>query len=96
MNRWAYILVFDDKLGTRQEIQNYLDTRPEILNWFACMTNAIFIVSDQTATSLQQIVSQFNKNDAYFVILDVKTDKNGWLPKAAWNFMNNPKANWEK
>ena len=96
MTKWGYILVFDDGLGTRKEIQDYLDTLPEVLNWYACMTNSIFIVSNTTATILQQKISQFNRNGSRFVILDVDTDRNGWLPKAAWEFMKTPKANWEK
>ncbi|SRR6266487_1471820 len=91
-NRWSYILVFDDGLGTRQEIQNFLDTRPEILNWYACMSNAIFIVSDKTASNVREVISAFNKNGANFIILDANTDKNGWLPRKAWDFLNKPKA----
>jgi hypothetical protein len=95
--RWCYILVFDDALGTRKEIQNFLNTRPEVLNWYACMSNAIFIVSDQTASGLQRAISTFNQGkDANFIILDVKTDRNGWLPKTAWEFLSNPKATWER
>jgi hypothetical protein len=97
MNRWAYILVFDDALGTRQEIQAFLNTRPEVLNWYACMSNAIFIVSDQTAATLQQAVSEFNAGkSANFIVLDVKTDRQGWLPRSAWDFMSNPKSSREK
>lgn len=95
MNRWAYILVFDDGLGTREEIQGFLDSRREILNWYACMTNAIFIVSEETATTLQKIISEFNTAGAHFILLDVKTDRNGWLPRLAWEFMRKPKASWE-
>ena len=97
MNRWGYILVFDDALGTRKEIQDFLDTRSEVLNWYACMSNAIFVVSDATASALQRVIKEFNSGkDSNFIILDVKTDKDGWLPKKAWEFMNTPKATWEK
>src|SRR5260370_24557170 len=97
MNRWAYILVFDDRLGTRKEIQDFLDKRPEVLHWYACMSNAIFMVSDQTASTLAGILKEFNgAKNSNFIILDVKTDKQGWLPRRAWDFMNNPKAVGEK
>lgn len=96
MNRWAYILVFDDGLGTRQEVQSFLNTRSEILNWYACMSNAIFIVSDQTAAALQKIISEYNAGkNANFIILDVKTDRQGWLPRKAWDFISNPKATFD-
>ena len=97
MNRWAYILVFDDALGTRKEIQDFLNTRSEVLNWYACMSNAIFIVSDKTAATLQKLISEFNvEKNAHFIVLDVNTDRQGWLPRKAWDFISNPKASWEK
>jgi hypothetical protein len=96
MNRWAYILVFDDALGTRQEIQAFLNTRPEVLNWYACLSNAIFIVSNKTAKTLRQVISEFNAGKgANFIILDVNTDREGWLPRKAWDFIHNLKASWE-
>ncbi len=97
MYKWAYILVFDDALGTRKEIQEFLNTRSEVLNWYACMSNAIFIVSNMTAGGLQSIIKEFNAGkNANFIILDVKTDRDGWLPRKAWDFMATPKAVGEK
>lgn len=91
--KWAYILVFDDALGTRKEIQEFLDKRPEVLNWYACMSNAIFLVSERTASGLQAIMKEFSVGkNARFVIVDANTDRDGWLPKAAWEFLRNPKG----
>ena len=96
MDKWAYILVFDDALGTRQEVQAFLNSRSEILNWYACLPNAIFFVSDKTAATLSEVIKEFKGDkNALFIILDVKTDRQGWLPKKAWEFISNPKASWE-
>ena len=92
MNRWAYVLVYDDNVGTRDEVKAFLDSRPEILNWASCMPHAFFLVSDKTATTLQQLISTFNKNGGNFIILDAKTDRNGWLPRKYWDFLNFPKG----
>lgn len=90
--KWAYVFVYDEKFGTREEIKNFLDSRPEVLNWYYCMSNSFFLVSNKTATTLQQLISGINKNNAYFIILDAKTDKNGWLPRKIWEFLNTPKG----
>jgi hypothetical protein len=91
--KWAYVLVFDQSVATKDELVKFIDAQPEIQNWSHCMTNAIFLVSTLTANGLQQRISDgINKNGGYFIILDAKTDKNGWLPKASWEFLNNPKG----
>jgi hypothetical protein len=97
MSRWAYILVFDNALGTRQEVQDFLNTRAEVLNWYACLPNAIFIVSDKTAKTLSAVIREFDAGkNARFIVLDVNADREGWLPRKAWDFMSTPKALGEK
>jgi hypothetical protein len=92
MNKWTYILVFDDAVGTRREVLDFLDRRPEILDWFTCLPNAVFIVSNKTANELASLFRSFTADKGRFVILDTDTDRNGWLPRKAWNFINGRKA----
>ena len=95
MHRWAYVLIFDDAVGTRDQILEFLNTRSEVLNWYTCLPNAVFLVSDTTAGQLQKVMLEFTRGNGRFLILDTKTDKNGWLPKRAWDFLNNPRAVFE-
>jgi hypothetical protein len=91
MDKWTYVLVFDDAVGTRREVLDFLDKLPEILNWYACMSNAVFVVSNKTANELADLFRKFTKDKGRFVILDTETDRNGWLPKPAWEFIRNPR-----
>ena len=93
--RWAYLLVYDDVVGTREQVKDFLNSRKEILNWYHCLPDSFFIVSNKTANDLTTIFRQFTQDRGRFLILDVNTDRNGWLPKQAWEFMRNPKASWE-
>jgi len=86
---WNYILVWSDKVGTREEIKRFIDSREEIITWYLCMSNAIFIRSRLNATSLQKVFREFTKDEGRFIILDCDTDRNGWLPRDAWKFMRN-------
>ena len=87
MNKWKYLLVFDDAIGTRREVLDFLDKRPEILDWYACMSNAVLIASPKTASELADLFRRFTADKGRFVILDTDTDRNGWLPSKAWDFL---------
>ena len=86
---WNYILVFNDDVGTIDQVKDFLESRSEILTWYYCMTHAIFIRSKYTANSLQKMFREFTKDKGRFIILDCDTDRNGWLPRKAWDFMKN-------
>jgi len=86
---WNYILVFSDSVGSKDDVKNFVNSRSEILTWYLCMSNAIFVRSKYTADDLQKIFREFTKDKGRFMILDCDTDRNGWLPRKAWDFMKN-------
>lgn len=86
---WNYILVWSKSVGSRDAVKEFIDSRDEILNWYICMSNAIFIRSKLTADGLQKMFRQFTEDEGRFIVLDCDTDRNGWLPQKAWDFMKN-------
>jgi len=84
---WNYILVWSDRVGNRNDIKEFIDSRNEVLSWYLCMSNAIFIRSKLTADGLQKMFREFTSDQGRFIVLDVDTDRNGWLPRKAWDFM---------
>lgn len=88
----SYLLVFNLLGISREDLLNYMDTRPEIKNWFAVLPTAIFIISESDAHSLSVLLHSY-LGDSYFVITEVPNSKNdGWLNKEAWDFINDPKS----
>ena len=84
---WNYILVFSDPVGTKDEVKAFVDSIDEVSNWYLCMSNAIFIRSKYDAASLTAIFREFTNDKGRFMIIDLDTDRSGWLPKRAWEFM---------
>ena len=87
-----YLVAFNDAQITRQALLDFLDTRPEVKNWFAFMPAAIFVISDRSARQLAEAIrSGFpGKN---FVVSEVPAGANdGWLGKDVWDFINNPRS----
>lgn len=96
-NRYAYLLVFDITVGTLEEVSKFLDKREDAFqNWMTILPNSFFVISDKSAAELSDVFRTFTKDKGRFIILDVNTDRNGWLPKKAWNFVKTPKAFWEE
>lgn len=86
-----YFLHFNDSLGTREQITAHLDTNTrEIIDWYYCMTNTIFIVSNYTAKQLAEFLKPLDKkNVGRFVVIELNRDSEywGWLPDDAWEFI---------
>ena len=92
MSKWTYALVFDDSVGSRDEVTKFLDGCPEILYWYTCLSHAVFIVSERSATDLTGLFRKFTKDRGRFFIIDAESDRNGWLPSKAWELMKRPDA----
>ena len=93
----SYVLIFNSVFVPRQTMLDFLNTRREVLNWYAFLDGTIFIISRQNATQLGEMIhTQFPT--VFFLVTTVPNyDNNGWLPKAAWDFINIPRSSgrWE-
>ena len=89
---WAYLIVFSDKLGTRDDVQNFLDSLPEVIYWYSCIPMCVFFTSTLPAQSLaEKVMEQFGSSlGQRFLITEVHHDRQGWLPKQAWHLFQNP------
>lgn len=90
MTLWAYVIAFDEGVS-QQALISALDAEPAIKNWYACMSHTVFVVSDQSASGVSEIVRKHIGNHR-FIVLDVQTDRQGWLPPKVWQWLKNPQA----
>ena len=83
--------------GIAEPFTRFLDTRPEVLNWFKILSNAILIVSRSDAATLSNLLrNQFPV--IWFVLTEMDPHKTaGWINKPVWDFINDPKSSgrWE-
>ena len=91
---WAYLIVFNDALGSRDDVQNFLDTIPEVTYWYSCMPNCVFFTSTLAAQSIaDKLISRFGeKGSNRFLVIEVHKDRQGWLPEKAWHLFRNPES----
>lgn len=88
---WAYLLVYSTDFGPQEDVQQMLDVHPHVLNWYRCLPNCFFFVSDWTASTIASSFRETYHRQGRFFVVDVSLDSNGWLPKRAWSFMRKPR-----
>jgi hypothetical protein len=90
-----FIFVFNEKLGTRDEVQSVLDKIPEVTYWYACFPNTIFLTSTVSAFELARRVNALipGAAQARWVIaaIDAKNSQ-GRLPPKVWHLMTDPET----
>jgi hypothetical protein len=89
MTWWCYALCFDESV-TRDEMTAALDRIESVGNWYTCLPHTIFVVSSDPASQLAPLIKRQSRA-RQLVLLDVETDRDGHLPKKAWEFMSHPK-----
>lgn len=74
----AYLLIYDDEVGTRKEVRKFLDERPEVLHWRFDLPNTFYLVSELSAEALYGIFQNFNQERAAFSsVKSARTHKAG-------------------
>jgi hypothetical protein len=64
-----------------------MNRHPAILDWASYIPNTFIFISKRTADQLTHELRKHINDNGRFVILDCKTDRNGWLPEEAWEMM---------
>ena len=86
--RRAYLFVYADDLGTRDEIKDFINARPEVLYWRYDLPNTFYLISDQAAQVLSDTIHTFNKREASYIVCEAGENKQGWLVPDTWHLLN--------
>lgn len=84
----AYLLIYDHEVGTREEVREFLDEQPEILHWRYDLPNTFYLISDLSAEDLYEIFQNFNREHGRFLVSEVGSNSQGWLPRKTWTLLN--------
>lgn len=86
----SYVVIFDGV--TVPEFAQVIDSyNAEIPNWYSVLPQTVFIVSHLTSSELTKFIRNKVTKISRLLVLNARTARNGWLPKAAWDFLNNPR-----
>jgi hypothetical protein len=86
----CFTLCFNILGPTREAVLEFLNSRPEILNWYTVLPGQVFVVSDRSAHDLSALLRARFSPFFFFVAEINPYTINGLLPTAAWEFVNQP------
>jgi hypothetical protein len=83
----SYILCFSSGMGTQKELIAYLEQIPEIVNWRGELTNCFFLVSDENANKLTELLRKVSNAKGEFIICEASENRQGYLSKDGWRIL---------
>lgn len=87
--RRLFVLLYDDALGTRQELQMAINaTAPIVLEWRFDLPNSFFLISEATAKTIAEAI-RFRRPNGRFVVLEAGGDYWGWDHPETWHMFQN-------
>ncbi len=84
----AYLLVYNDSVGTREEIRNYIDEIDEVHTWRYDLPNMFYLISTYSAEEISIKIRE-KATKGRFIISEVTENSYGWLRTDAWYLIQN-------
>ncbi len=82
---WTYLIAIDSTIDPDELIET-LNEYEYITNWYTPMSQAFVVVSLFTAEQLSDVIRLRFPGHRH-IVLDTATDRNGWLPRLAWDLI---------
>ena len=79
----AYLFVYNDDVGTRDEVKKTLSEMPEITHWRYDMPNCFYVISEASAKQLAEHLRQLKPN-GMFIFTEMAGNEYGWLTSESW------------
>ena len=84
----TYILLYNQQVGTRDEVKSILDSMGEVKEWRTELPYSFFILSEDSASSLVKILRERTGSKGRLIIAEIPSgNRQGWLSPATWQFL---------
>ncbi len=86
--RKSYLFIYDDKVGSREDVKKYLDSLSQIINWRYDLPNSFYLVSELSAEEIADLILEYTKEKGRFLVTELASNKQGWLTNISWAMVN--------
>lgn len=87
--RKAYLLFYDDEVGTRKEIKEILNRMQIVETWRYDMPNMFYIISTYMAQQISHQIRELSGDKGKFIITENTENSHGWLHGDSWYLLQN-------
>ncbi len=89
MNK-SYLLVFNSNVGNREDLVTIRDQCETVITWRYDMTNAIYLVSQNSAFEICEELERLNPpGDSRYMVLEYNGNAQGRTSEDTWFLLNN-------
>ena len=85
----SYLLIYEDELGTREEIKDLLNRMQIVETWRYDMPNMFYIISTYTAQQIAIQIHELTGGKGRFIVTDYTNNTYGWLFDDSWYLLQN-------
>lgn len=97
MTTKSYIFAHSSKLGSHDEIKNFLTKSRYVSTWRREINNVYFILSSYSASEIsERIHRRFEERGATFIVSEFSDNSQGWLSERAWELLEHKNERLEK
>lgn len=82
-----YILTFDQGKTDTQKMHEIIKNSPYIKTWWHYLGSTYILVSEDSLDTVHQHIMKSYPKHRYFLAEVNLHNKNGWLPKEAWEWI---------
>ena len=86
--RRAYLFIYNDKVGSRDEVKEAIDSIPEVVTWRSEIPNSFILVSEAKADELADRIIEHIGGDGLFLITEIPDNSQGLLSERSWHIIN--------
>jgi hypothetical protein len=89
--RKAYLFIYDNAVGNREEIKAALNQMSKIKTWRFDMPNCFYIISEDSASDIYEEFESINGARGKFLFIEASDNRQGQMLKDTWHFLRNKK-----
>ena len=87
--RRVYLLVYSDIVGSREQVKSWANSEKRVITWRYDLPHCFYLVSEASAHELADSLRKHTGPRGRFLISEVNTNRNGWLPPETWYLFKN-------
>ena len=88
MSSKAYLFVYDDNCGNREQVKAGLNTIQGLAGWRYDLPSSFYLLSPESAKELAERLREAFP-EGLFVVSEVGSNVWGWLSKQSWHLIEN-------
>jgi hypothetical protein len=86
----AYLLVYNDRLGSREDVKRCLNGMSDVSTWRSDIPHSFYVISEADAATLTKIIRE-ELGVGRFILSEISSNVGGWLPPETWYLLNHKK-----